>query len=211
MESVSVGSGSGPDDAVLVSRALNYCGFMPLRGPHGGPPRRALPRDVPWDDGDSVEGDAQEEDRANRGRWIAHFDEATNKRVATLTELLRSPMSFRPAPAVSPGWRLRLSLEQPDPIFLSTMFLPLRDAVGLFDADAPNLAVREGGRLHSFGHPSCGDRLEALLCAPAQLELSDLAISASPHRDVGRPCRRPSRPCPGRSPDRTSTSRCPRR
>ena len=186
------GGGSGPGDAVLVSRALTYCGFMPLRGPHGGPPRRALLRDVPWDDGDAVDDDAPEGDRANRGRWIAHLDDATDERVATLTELLRSPVSCRPAPAAAPGWRFRLTLEQPDPICLFTMFPPRRDAVGLFDADTPSLAVLEGGRMHCLGHPSCGDRLEALLCAPAPLELSDLTISASPHRDVGAPPERRS-------------------
>ena len=116
----------------------------------------------------------------NRGRWIAHLDEATDERVATLTELLRSPVSFRPAPAAAPGWRFRLTLEQPDPICLFTMFPPRRDAVGLFDADTPSLAVLEGGRMHCLGHPSCGDRLEALLCAPAPLELSDLTKRVTP-------------------------------
>ncbi|HEY6429311.1 MAG TPA: methyltransferase domain-containing protein [Acidimicrobiales bacterium] len=187
-EKVASGAGSEPDHAVLVSRALTYCGFMPLRGPHGGPPRRAILPDVPWDLGDAGDGgDGGDARDANRRRWIAHLDEATDERVGTLRDLLHSPASVRPAPGAVPGWRFRLSLKEPDAVCIFTMFPPLRDAVGLFDADARSLAVLEGERMHCFGHPSCGDRLEALLPAPAPLELSVLSISASSHRDVTPP------------------------
>jgi protein-L-isoaspartate O-methyltransferase len=195
-EKVASAAGPAPDHAVLVSRALTYCGFMPLRGPHGGPPRRALLRDVPWDLGDGGDagdgGDSGEAGDANRRRWIAHLDEATDERVGTMRDLLRSPASVRPAPGAVPGWRFRLSLKEPDAVCIFTMFPPLRDAVGLFDADARSLAVMEGERMHCFGHPSCGDRLEALLSAPAPPELSVLSISASPHRVVTSPPERVS-------------------
>jgi protein-L-isoaspartate(D-aspartate) O-methyltransferase len=166
--------------AALVSRFLCYCGFMPLRGPHGGPRRQAVVREVPWDDGGDTDGPA------DRPRWMALFDEATDERVAVLRSLLGRPGSVRPAPPTFPGWNLRLVLENPDPICVITPFPPLRDATGLFDADLPSLAVIAGGLMHCFGHSSCGDRLEWLLSSPRTLDLSELSITAVAHGS-GRP------------------------
>jgi protein-L-isoaspartate(D-aspartate) O-methyltransferase len=165
----------------LVSRSLCYCGFMPLRGPHGGPPRRALVPDVPWDGEIGDDGDDAGDRGDSRRQWIALFDDANAERIAVLRSLLRSPGSVRPTPATFPGWNLRLVLEHPDPICVITLFPPLRDALGLFDAELSSLAVIEGGLLHCFGHPSCADRLERLLSSPRTLALSELSITAVPH------------------------------
>jgi protein-L-isoaspartate(D-aspartate) O-methyltransferase len=161
---------------VLVSRAVAYCGFMPLRGPHGGPNRRALLHDVPWDEGDD----------ANRRRWLALMDEATDARDAVLQSLLRRPGTVRPAPPSFAGWNLRVTLEEPDPICVITMFPPLRQAIGLFDAARHGLAVLEGESLLSYGDPSCGERLVSFLSAPRPLDLSALTITAVRHGSLSR-------------------------
>ncbi len=79
---------------ILVSRSLAICGFMALRGPHGGPPRRALVSAVPWESGDG----------AGESHWIAVFDEASDGPQETLEDLLSGVGSARAAPPPFAGW-----------------------------------------------------------------------------------------------------------
>jgi hypothetical protein len=170
----------------LVSRELASCGFMPLRGGHGGPRRRQVLEEVPWDGGSAgYDDDEIGTDGARPGRWLALFDDATEGRRAALTRLLREPATLRRPVTTFPGWNLRLALEQPDPIWVITMVPPRRQALGLFDAGLPSLAVLEGESLWCFGHSSCGDRMAALLSAPVPLDLGDLRVNAVPHGSAG--------------------------
>jgi hypothetical protein len=155
---------------LLVSRSLAFCGFMPLRGPHGGPARRALVSAVPWEIGDG------------KGRWIAVFDEATEGRQETLEDLLVGVGSSRSAPPLFGGWSARLVLNTSDPIcFFPALPGLARSATGLFDSNTGSLAVIAGETLHCFGDPSCCQRLSAFLSEPDPLDLTEVTITAAPH------------------------------
>jgi protein-L-isoaspartate(D-aspartate) O-methyltransferase len=157
---------------ILVSRSLAICGFMPLRGLQGGPPRRALVQAGPWEGGD---------DARNSG-WIAVFDEATEARRETLEHLLSGVGSARTAPPLFAGWGARLALDMPDPIsFFPAVPGLARSANGLFDPNGHSLAVVAGETLHWFGDPSCCERLSAFLSEPNPLDLAELKITAAPH------------------------------
>ncbi len=163
-------------EGVLASRSLAMCGFMPLQGPHGGPPRRTLVLTPPWVTG----GDGFE------GRWIAVFAEATARRREPLEELLGGVGSARAAPPLFKGWIARLALDMTDSIWLfpAVPGVP-RTAAGLFDPNLPSLAVVDGETLHGFGDPSCGERLTAFLSEPRPLDLADLRITATPAGRLG--------------------------
>ncbi len=157
-------------DGVLASRSLAGCGFMPLRGPHGGSRRRTLVPAPPWDTGcDAAEG-----------HWIAVFDEATDRRRELLEELLGRVGSARAAPPSFAGWSARLALDMTDSIcfFPAVPGVP-RSAAGLFDPNFPSLAVVVGETLHGFGDPSCCERLTAFLSEPRPLDFTDLRITAT--------------------------------
>ena len=163
-------------DDSLVSRSFAICGFMPLRGPHGGPPRRAFVSAVPWESADG----------AGKNPWIAVFDEATQARQERLEDLLRGVGSARAIPPPFPGWSARLALEMPDPICLFPAMPGLpRSATGLFDANVGSLAVVVGETLHWFGEPTCRERLTAFLSEPKPLDLAELKITATPRRPFG--------------------------
>jgi protein-L-isoaspartate(D-aspartate) O-methyltransferase len=155
----------------LVSRSEAFCGFMPLRGPHGGPPRRALLATVPW------------EVQAGPGgpRWLAVLDEATEERVGRLRDVLAESATVDSTPSTFPGWNARLALEEPDPIVFTTLFPPLRTAFGLFDAELPSLAVLSGEAVWGCGDRSCRDRLLAFLSRRAPLDLAETCFFALPH------------------------------
>ena len=156
---------------ILVSRSLAICGFMALRGPHGGPPRRALVSAVPW----------ESDDGARDGHWIAVFDEVTEGRRETLEDLLSGVGSTRAAPPPFAGWSPRLALDMPDPIcFFPAVPGLARFATGLFDPNVRSLAVVAGETLHWFGDPSCCERLSAFLAEPNPLDLAELEITAAP-------------------------------
>jgi hypothetical protein len=157
---------------ILISRSLAICGFMPLRGAHGGPPRRALVSSVPWESGDG----------AGKSRWIAVFDEATEARRELLEDLLSAVGSTQPAPALFGGWSARLALDTPDPIcFFPAVPGLARSATGLFDPNVGSLAVVAGETLHCFGDPSCCEGLSAFLSEPDPLDLAEVRITATPH------------------------------
>jgi SAM-dependent methyltransferase len=154
---------------ILVSRSLAICGFMPLRGPHGGPPRRAVVPTAPWEDGNSL--------------WIAVFDETSDGRREKLEDLLGGVGWTQATPPLFAGWGARLALEMPDSIclFPAVPGLP-RSATGLFDPNARSLAVVADGTLYCFGDPSCCERLTAFLSEPNPLDLAELKITAAPHK-----------------------------
>jgi protein-L-isoaspartate(D-aspartate) O-methyltransferase len=156
---------------ILVSRSLAICGFMALRGPHGGPPRRALVSAVPWESGYG----------AGESHWIAVFDEASDGPQETLEELLSGVGSARAAPPLFVGWSPRLALDNPDSIWFFPAVPGLaRFATGLFDPHVRSLAVVAGETIHWFGDPSCCERLTAFLSEPNPLDLADLQITAAP-------------------------------
>jgi protein-L-isoaspartate(D-aspartate) O-methyltransferase len=162
--------------SILVSRSLAICGFMALRGPHGGPPRRTLVSTVPWESGDG----------AGDGHWIAVFDEATDERRETLEDLLSEVGSTRAAPPLFAGWSPRLALDVPDSIcFFPAVPGLARPATGLFDPNLRSLAVVAGQTLHWFGDPSCCERLTAFLSDPNPLDLAELRITAAPRESFG--------------------------
>jgi protein-L-isoaspartate(D-aspartate) O-methyltransferase len=162
--------------ATLVSRSLANCGFMPLRGPYGGPPRRALISAVPWEKADG----------ASNIHWIAVFDEASDARRETLEDLLGGVGSARAAPPLFEGWRARLALEMPDSIcfFPAVPGLP-QFAAGVFDPNTRSLALVAAETIHWFGDPSCGERLTAFLSEPNPLDLAELKITATLHKPLG--------------------------
>jgi hypothetical protein len=158
--------------SILISRSLAMCGFMPLQGPHGGPPRRALVPEAPWEAGDGAED----------SHWIAVFDEASDGRREMLEDLLSGVGSTRAAPPVFAGWSARLALDMPDSIcfFPANPGLP-RSATGLFDPRIRSLAIVASETLHWFGDPSCCERLIAFLSEPSPLDLAELKITAARH------------------------------
>jgi protein-L-isoaspartate(D-aspartate) O-methyltransferase len=154
----------------LESRSLAFCGFMPLQGAHGGPPRRTTVR--AWPDPSGLNRES---------RMIAVLDNASADRVATLEHLLQENPSITLAPPQNEGWNVRLALEQPDPIAFAGMGGKFRRAVGLFDADECSLAVVEGEHLISFGDPRCRERLETILGRATPIQAGCLQIKAVPH------------------------------
>jgi hypothetical protein len=160
----------------LVSRSLAFCGFMPLRGAQGGPPRRALVPAAPWEGGDG----------AGNSHWIAVFDEATDERRETLEDVLRGVGSARAAPPLFAGWSARLALDMPDSICLFPAVPGLaRSATGLFNPNLRSLAVVAEETLHCFGDPSCCERLTAFLSESHPLDLGAVKITAVPHKSLG--------------------------
>jgi protein-L-isoaspartate(D-aspartate) O-methyltransferase len=155
----------------LESRSLAYCGFMPLQGAHGGPQRRATLHAWPDPSGANPET-----------RMIAVLDDASADRVTGLEDLLRETPSVTPAPQLSPGWNVRLALDQPDAIAFAGLSGKFRLAAGLFYMDEPSLAVVEGEHVVSFGEPGGRERLVTTLRTATPIDTRDLRIKAVPHQ-----------------------------
>jgi protein-L-isoaspartate(D-aspartate) O-methyltransferase len=157
----------------LESTAMAYCGFMPLRGPHAGPERRALVSR--WDTTPS--GGRQE------SKWLAVLPDATQARCDALRALLASGVTrTATASGLVAGWNVRLVLEERDPIFLfENASMAPRNLVGLFDADGGSLALVEDGSISGFGAASCFERIAARLASSEPLDLLALRITATPH------------------------------
>jgi protein-L-isoaspartate(D-aspartate) O-methyltransferase len=168
----------------LESRSLAFCGFMPLQGSHGGPPRRATVRAWPDPSGESPET-----------RMIVVLDDASPERVSTLERLLREPPSITSAPHLRPGWNVRLALGQADSIAFAGLSAKSRLAMGLFEASEDGLAVVEGEHVVSFGDPRCRERLVTALMEATPIQTGNLRITAIPHQarpGPSRPLMRPS-------------------
>jgi protein-L-isoaspartate(D-aspartate) O-methyltransferase len=156
---------------LLESRSLAYCGFMPLQGPHSGPPRRTTV--YAWPDPSGINPET---------RMIAVLDDASADRVTALERLVRETPVVTPVPPSKPGWNVRIALGQSDSIAFAGLSGQLRRAVGLFDVDENSLAVVEGEHVVSFGGPACRERLVRLLHESDPIDAGALRINAIPHR-----------------------------
>ncbi len=162
--------------AGLVSRSMHYCGFVPFRGPHAGPPRRVV-----------VSGGADGAKDAEGGStWVAELDEATTARSELLAALVDGPRHTTPAPALVVGCNTRLALEEPDSVTFFDTGTKGRSAVGLFDAGAGSLALLDGTSIIGFGPDACRQRLVASLERARPCELTSLGITALPHDPAAR-------------------------
>jgi protein-L-isoaspartate(D-aspartate) O-methyltransferase len=155
---------------VLESRSLAYCGFMPLQGAHGGPPRRATVH--AWPDPAGVNPEP---------RMIVVLDDASSDRIATLERLLRETPSVTPAPHLTPGWNVRLALDHAEAIAFAGLTGKFRLAMGLFEASESGLAVVEGEHVVSFGDRRCCEQLVTTLMEATPIDLGDLRIKAVAH------------------------------
>jgi protein-L-isoaspartate(D-aspartate) O-methyltransferase len=158
----------------LVSRAMAYCGFMPLRGPHAAPENRTLV--TRWDE--KAAGPPEET------RWLAVLPDATRERCEILQALLaRGVTRTVAAPPLIAGWNVRLVLQEPDPVYLFDIGAKTpRHAVGLFDAEQGSLALVEGDMISSFGADACLERIVEGVAAGPAFDLPALRITATSDR-----------------------------
>ena len=164
----------------LVSRSMAYCGFMPFRGPHAGPVRRAL---VPnWA--------GRLQSASDETEWIAIFDDASPDRVAALRTLIHAPVDAVPTPSLCAGWNMRLAFEEPDPITFIAKSAMWSGPTGLFNAEQGSLALVDGSSLLSFGDRECLDRLVMSLEMAVPFDLEALRISAVLHNPLDPAARR---------------------
>lgn len=156
----------------LVSRSVDPCGFMRLRGPHAGPERYV-----------------------RTGEWFTLLEGASPDDAALLEGLLHLEPSEEPLRAELPaGWFPRLSLREPDAIKLVAAGDTDTTIAGLFDRRAKSLALVGEGRIRVYGGDTAlhrlRDHLPALRDRP--LDLHHLRIEALPTRATGT--REPVRP-----------------
>jgi protein-L-isoaspartate(D-aspartate) O-methyltransferase len=156
----------------LVSRSVDACGFMRLRGPHAGPERYV-----------------------RMGEWFTLLEGASPDDAAVLDSLLQLQPSEEPLRAELPtGWFTRLSLREPDTIKLVAAGNHDTARAGLFDRGAKSLALVGEGRIQVYGGDAAlrrlRDRLPALRDRP--LDLHHLEIEALPTRAGA--AREPTRP-----------------
>lgn len=155
----------------LVSRSLDYGGFMALRGPHAGPERFAV---VPGWAG-RFDGATDEQE------WMASLDDANEERVAVLRDLLRGEVRTQEAPRVPAGWNMCLAMEASDPVSFLGRTALWHMTAGLFDMNRPGLAVVDGARLVGFGKSAPLERLASFLAGAEPFDFDALAITAVPH------------------------------
>jgi protein-L-isoaspartate(D-aspartate) O-methyltransferase len=146
----------------LVSRGVDPCGFMRLRGPHAGPERYV-----------------------RMGDWFTLLEGVSPDDAALLESLLELQPSDEPLSAELPaGWFTRLSLREPDAIKLVAAGDTDTTFAGLFDRRAKSLALVGAGRIQVYGGDASlrrlRDRLPALRDRP--LDLHHLEIEALPAR-----------------------------
>jgi protein-L-isoaspartate(D-aspartate) O-methyltransferase len=158
------------DDDQLRSITLCACGFMRLRGPHQGPDAHVV-----------VPGWRGRIDSPTARDWMAGFEDATPERLELLRTLLRSSPTVSAVPLPPPGWTLRLALDEPDVIELTSRTGRRHHAMGVFCPNDPSVAVFEAGRIVAFGAPAGAERLRAALAGLRPLRIDDLDIRAVPH------------------------------
>jgi protein-L-isoaspartate(D-aspartate) O-methyltransferase len=147
----------------LVSRSVDPCGFMRLRGPHAGPERYI-----------------------RMGEWFTLLEDASAGDAALLEALLQLQPSDESLGGELPaGWFARLSLREPDAIRLVATAEPDVTLAGLFDRGAKSLALVGDGRVRVYGGYAAlrrlRDRLPELRDHP--LDLRHLQVEAVPaHR-----------------------------
>jgi protein-L-isoaspartate(D-aspartate) O-methyltransferase len=173
--SVVIAFEKAPEGAGLVSRSMHYCGFVPFRGPHAGPPRRVVVRG--W--ADRAKERAKEPEVGST--WVAELDDATTERSELLARLAEGPRQTAPAPPPVVGWNTRLALEEPDSVTFFDTGTKGHSAVGLFDAETGSLALVDGTSIIGFGEDTCRQRLVASLERARPCALESLGITALPH------------------------------
>jgi protein-L-isoaspartate(D-aspartate) O-methyltransferase len=141
----------------LVSLAVDWCGFMRLRGDYAGPEATVV-----------------------AGQWSATIVDAQPNRVRQLIDLVSGPAASQPVPPLARWWFGRLALEEPGAIHLVAMADWRHRAWGVFDPEATGLSVVDGDSLISYGSPGARNRLLAFLDTCRPLDLGDLAIEAVP-------------------------------
>ena len=144
----------------LVSRSVDPCGFMRLRGPHAGPERYV-----------------------RMGEWFTLLEGASADDAALLDGLLKLQPYEEPLRTELPaGWFPRLSLREPDAIKLVAAGDTDTAVAGLFDRRAMSLALVAEGRIRVYGGDAAlrrlRDRLPGLHDRP--LDLHHLEIEAIP-------------------------------
>ena len=147
----------------LRSGSVEPCGFMRLRGPHAGP-----------------------ETYVRLDGWTASVEEARPEEIDSLKNLLGTTPRSEPAPALSPGWYIRLALDEPGAVTFSHRDDWRRGMAGIFDAAHHSLAVVEGyiekgpERVLAFGGDSALVRLREKLAKPQSIDLRTLQVEAVP-------------------------------
>jgi hypothetical protein len=107
--------------------------------------------------------DGEARSSGRRRDWVAGFEGATPERLELLRDLLRTPPTVTPVPRPPPGWTIRLALDEPDAIELTSRTGRRHHAMGVFSATDPSVAVFEAGRIVAFGAPAGAERLRAAL------------------------------------------------
>jgi protein-L-isoaspartate(D-aspartate) O-methyltransferase len=145
----------------LASVAVEWCGFMRLRGAHAGPET--------WE---AV------------GPWTANVVGSRPGDVERLAALVGGPSRREPAPAFPAAWFAQLAMRERDAIQLVRNDGAMRVAWGLFTAGADpeldSLAVVEGSSLLVYGTDSARDRLLAVTSDYAPFSIAKMSIDALP-------------------------------
>jgi protein-L-isoaspartate(D-aspartate) O-methyltransferase len=154
----------------LRSTSMCPCGFMRLRGPNQGPDAHVV-----------VPGWRGRIDSPTAREWVAAFEGATPERLELLRTLLRTPPQVSGVPRPPSGWTIRLALDEPDAIELTSRTGRRHHAMGVFSVTDQSVAVFEAGRIVAFGAPAGAERLRAALTGMRPLRIEDLDIRAVPH------------------------------
>jgi len=158
------------DGDELQSTSMCACGFMRLRGPHQGPDAQVV---LPGWRG-RIDGPTARE-------WIGGLEGATPERLELLRSLLRTRPAATAVPLPPPGWTIRLALDEPDAVELTSRTSRRYHAMGVFSPTDPSFAVFEAGRIIAFGAPAGAERLRAALASMRPLRVEELDIRAVPH------------------------------
>lgn len=141
----------------LISLAVDWCGFMRLRGDHAGP-----------------------ETWVRLGDWTASLANSEAGHVERLSDLLAMTGTREPAPVLPTWWFARLALEEPMAVQLVAHTDWQRRIWGVSDPDDPSLAVIDGEFLVSRGGAAAAARLRRFLDRCQPLDLARLSIEAIP-------------------------------
>jgi protein-L-isoaspartate(D-aspartate) O-methyltransferase len=158
------------ENSRLVSRSVEPCGFMRLRGPGAGP-----------------------EHYHQIGAWMVCLDDDDRNTIGLVAELLQQGPASQTAPPLNPGWFTAIALTDPDAINLFSLpdGTPVSRA-GLLDRPTRTLAVVETDGLvgcgttstiHAFGGDHAVTRLLDLIDRLPAVDLTGLTINALPASD----------------------------
>jgi protein-L-isoaspartate(D-aspartate) O-methyltransferase len=180
----------------LVSRSVDPCGFMRLRGPHAGPERYVPIGDwlaileTPTVQGDQDPPGEGPTDRTGTGATGAAGDRASHAAADRATDeaellagLLGLPATREPLGGELPeGWFARLAFEEPDSLMLVGAGDPGPLLQGLYDREGKSLALVGGGSVFVHGGPAALRRLRAKLpdLRRRPLDLRALLVEAVP-------------------------------